>query len=108
MCAYHSFKQILNILTYLCCLIGIAGLTLPKDRKANEKLSVGGFDSLRDSIGKSNNHTSGDEGVVLSNSNSQTFLAVDNANNSNKHNDSQSSNSSNAKKRHRRMKSKLA
>ncbi|XP_031632151.1 centaurin-gamma-1A [Contarinia nasturtii] len=83
----------------------IAGLTLPKDRKTNEKLSLGAFDSLRDSIGKTNSHThSGDEGVVLSNSNSQTFLSIENANNS-KHNESQSSNSSNTKKRHRRMKS---
>lgn len=80
---------------------GIAGLTLPKDRKISEKLS---FDSFRDSLGKTNNHMSGDEGVVLSNSNSQTFLANENANSS-KHNESQSSNSSYTKKRHRRMKS---
>lgn len=85
---------------------GIAGLTLPKDRKNNEKASLGAFDSIRDSTGgkTTNSHTSGDEGVVLSNSNSQTFLANENANNS-KHNESQSSNSSNTKKRHRRMKS---
>ena len=80
-------------------------LTLPKDKKNNEKTSLSAFDSLRDSTGgKTNSHTSGDEGVVLSNSNSQTFLANEIANNS-KHNDSQLSNSSNTKKRHRRMKS---
>lgn len=79
---------------------GIAGLTIPKDRK-----SFSTFDSLRDSAGKSN--TSGDEGVVLSQSNSQTFMSNENASH-NKHNDSQSSTSSiihTVKKRHRRMKS---
>lgn len=92
---------------------GLAGLTLPKDRKNSEKLSVGSFEST----GKTNNHTtSGDEGLGLSNSNSQLFLANDSVNNS-KHNDSQPSTSattataaaassnSNVKKRHRRMKS---
>lgn len=96
---------------------GLAGLTLPKDRKNSEKLSMGSAEALRDSIGKTNNHiTSGDEGVGLSsNSNSQVFLANDSVNNS-KHNDSQPSTSaaaapvtalsnSNVKKRHRRMKS---
>lgn len=85
---------------------GIAGLTLPKDRKNSEKNSLTTFDPQRESIGKTNSHTSGDEGVVLSNSNSQTFLANESANNS-KHNESQSSTSSNSnvKKRHRRMKS---
>lgn len=85
---------------------GIAGLTLPKDRKNNEKQSLGSAEALRESIGKTNSHTSGDEGVVLSNSNSQTFLANESVNSS-KHNDSQPSTSSNAnvKKRHRRMKS---
>lgn len=82
---------------------GIAGLTLQKDRKGGEKLSLSTFDSARDSSGKIvNNHTSGDEGIVLSTSNSQTFLAGDG-----KNNDSQSSTSSTAivKKRHRRIKS---
>lgn len=84
---------------------GIAGLTSSKDRKiTNEKVSLNTFDSLRDSMGRTNGHTSGDEGVVLSNSNSQIFLTNENANNS-KHNESQSSNSSNTKKRHRRIKS---
>lgn len=83
---------------------GIAGLTMQKDRKNSEKLSLSTFDSsnARDSIGKlGNNHTSGDEGIVLSTSNSQTFLGDA------KNNDSQSSASSttNVKKRHRRMKS---
>lgn len=76
---------------------GIAGLTLPKDRK-----SFSNFDSLRDSTSKqSTSHTSGDEGVVLSHSNSQTFLTNENTNIS-KHNEIQSST---VKKRHRRVKS---
>lgn len=101
---------------------GLAGLTLPKERKNSEKLSMGSFEALRESTGKPNNHaTSGDEGVSLSNSNSQVFLANDSVNNS-KHNDSQPSTSTvataapvsapvavssntNVKKRHRRMKS---
>lgn len=90
---------------------GLAGLTLPKDRKNSEKLSMGSAEALRDSVGKTNNHvTSGDEGLGLSNSNSQVFLANDSVNNS-KHNDSQPSTSAaaasntNVKKRHRRMKS---
>lgn len=83
----------------------LAGLTLPKERKATEKVLLTAFDALREP-GKANSHTSGDEGVVLSNSNSQTFLAGENSNNS-KHNDSQTSTSStaNVKKRHKRMKS---
>lgn len=90
---------------------GLAGLTLPKDRKNSEKLSMGSAEALRDSVGKPNNHvTSGDEGLGLSNSNSQVFLANDSVNNS-KHNDSQPTTSAaaasntNVKKRHRRMKS---
>lgn len=76
----------------------ISELALPKDRKGNKEV-------FRESIGKTNSHTSGDEGVVLSNSNSQTFLAGDSGNN--KHNESQisTSSSSNVKKRHRRIKS---
>lgn len=73
---------------------GIAGLTLPKDRKNNGKSSIG-----------TNSHTSGDEGVVLSNSNSQTYLASENINNIGKLNESQSSGNSTVKKRHRRIKS---
>lgn len=83
---------------------GIAGLTLQKDRKGGEKVSLSTFEAARDSTGKiGNNHTSGDEGIVLSTSNSQTFLAGMDG----KHNDSVSSNSSasNVKKRHRRIKS---
>lgn len=73
---------------------GIAGLTLPKDRKNNGKSSIG-----------TNSHTSGDEGVVLSNSNSQTYLASENTNIITKLNESQSSGNATVKKRHRRMKS---
>lgn len=85
---------------------GIAGLTLPKDRK-NDKNSLSTFDGSRESSGKLNNHTSGDEGVVLSTSNSQTFLANDSSINNSKNNDSQlsTSSSTSVKKRHRRMKS---
>lgn len=93
----------------------LAGLTLPKsdrNKAANEKVLLTAYDPLRESTGtKANSHTSGDEGVVLSNSNSQTFLAGDNSiNNNSKHNESQSSTTStsttaNVKKRHKRMKS---
>lgn len=79
---------------------GIAGLSLAKDRKVTEKVLLTAFDTLREPAGKSNSQTSGDEGIVMSNSNSQTFLASDN-----NHNKSDSHSSSNVKKRHRRMKS---
>lgn len=49
--------------------------------------------------GKSNSQTSGDEGIVMSNSNSQTFLTTDS--NPGK----VESQTPNVKKRHRRMKS---
>lgn len=49
-------------------------------------------------IGKSNSQTSGDEGIVMSNSNSQNFQPSDN-------NHSKMESQSNVKKRHRRMKS---
>lgn len=87
---------------------GLAGLNLPKDKKSNDKSSLSTFDGTRESTAKAHNHTSGDEGIVLSTSNSQTFLVGENnINNSNKMNESQSSSSStnNVKKRHRRMKS---
>lgn len=80
---------------------GIAGLSLAKERKTTEKVLLTAFDTLREPAGKSNSQTSGDEGIVMSNSNSQTFLTSDN---NHSKNDSQTS-SSNVKKRHRRMKS---
>lgn len=66
---------------------GVAGLTLPKDRKSSD---------FRESIGKTNNPTSGDEGVFLSTSNSQTFIPGEGP-----------SLNSNVKKRHRRIKSSV-
>ena len=78
---------------------GIGGLSLAKDKKVTEKVLLTGFDTLREP-GKSNSQTSGDEGIVMSNSNSQTFLACD-SNHSNK----VESQTPNVKKRHRRMKS---
>lgn len=50
--------------------------------------------------GKSNSQTSGDEGIVMSNSNSQTFLATTDSNHV-----KVESQTPNVKKRHRRMKS---
>lgn len=81
----------------------LANLSLAKDRKVTEKVLLTAFETLREPAGKSNSQTSGDEGIVLSNSNSQTFLAGNDNNHSK--NESYSSTSSNVKKRHRRMKS---
>lgn len=73
---------------------GIGGLGLTKDKKVTEKVLLTAFDTLREP-GKSNSQTSGDEGIVLSISNSQNFQPSDSKNES----------QSNVKKRHRRMKS---
>lgn len=78
----------------------LANLSLVKDRKVTEKVLLTAFETLREPAGKSNSQTSGDEGIVLSNSNSQTFLAGEN-----NHSKNDSHSSSNVKKRHRRMKS---
>lgn len=56
---------------------GIGGLSLAKDKRLTEKVLLTAFDTLREPGGKSNSQTSGDEGIVMSNSNSQTFLAGD-------------------------------
>ncbi|XP_062548674.1 centaurin-gamma-1A [Armigeres subalbatus] len=77
---------------------GIGGLSLAKDRKMTEKVLLTAFDTLREPV-KSNSQTSGDEGIVISNSNSQSFIGSDG--NSSKL-DAQTPN---VKKRHRRMKS---
>lgn len=77
---------------------GIGGLSLAKDRKLTEKVLLTAFDTLREPV-KSNSQTSGDEGIVISNSNSQSFLGSDG--NTSKL-DAQTPN---VKKRHRRMKS---
>lgn len=76
---------------------GISGLSLAKEKKVTEKVLLTAFDTLREP-GKSNSQTSGDEGIVMSNSNSQTFLACDTSN-------KVESQTPNVKKRHRRMKS---
>ncbi|XP_037038824.1 centaurin-gamma-1A isoform X3 [Bradysia coprophila] len=77
---------------------GIGGLSLAKDKKVTEKVLLTAFETLREP-GKPNSQTSGDEGIVMSNSNSQTFLATDS-------NQSKvESQTPNVKKRHRRMKS---
>ncbi|XP_058452881.1 centaurin-gamma-1A isoform X2 [Malaya genurostris] len=77
---------------------GIGGLSLAKDRKLTEKVLLTAFDTLREPV-KSNPQTSGDEGIVISNSNSQSFIGSDG--NTSKL-DAQTPN---VKKRHRRMKS---
>ncbi|XP_058060428.1 centaurin-gamma-1A isoform X1 [Anopheles bellator] len=78
---------------------GIGGLSLAKDRKITEKVLLTAFDTLREPV-KSNSQTSGDEGIVISNSNSQSFLGSDSTAGSKI--DAQTPN---VKKRHRRMKS---
>ncbi|XP_050101349.1 centaurin-gamma-1A isoform X2 [Anopheles aquasalis] len=78
---------------------GIGGLSLVKDRKMTEKVLLTAFDTLREPV-KSNSQTSGDEGIVISNSNSQSFLGSDS--NPGSKIDAQTPN---VKKRHRRMKS---
>lgn len=103
---------------------GIGGLSLAKDKKVTEKVLLTAFDTLREPgiyflyilfgdpnltnfasffLGKSNSQTSGDEGIVMSNSNSQTFLACDSS--GNQGNNKVESQTPNVKKRHRRMKS---
>ncbi|XP_016961913.1 centaurin-gamma-1A isoform X2 [Drosophila biarmipes] len=85
---------------------GIGCLTLAKDnqRKLSEKLSLlgagsgaagGGGEPLKSN---SSQQTSGDEGIAMSNSNSQTFIAGEAAN-------KLEAQTPNVKKRHRRMKS---
>lgn len=77
---------------------GIGGLSLAKDRKMTEKVLLTAFDTLREPV-KSNSQTSGDEGIVISNSNSQSFIGSDG--NTSK----MDAQTPNVKKRHRRMKS---
>ncbi|KAH8410202.1 hypothetical protein KR009_008121 [Drosophila setifemur] len=88
---------------------GIGCLTLAKDnqRKLSEKLSLlgagsgavgGGAEPLKSN---SSQQTSGDEGIAMSNSNSQTFIAGEAAATASK----LEAQTPNVKKRHRRMKS---
>lgn len=76
---------------------GIGGLSLVKDKKTNDKVLLTAFDSLKEP-GKANSQTSGDEGIALSNSNSQSFVGSDS-------NSKMEVQTPNVKKRHRRMKS---
>ena len=76
---------------------GIEGMSLAKDRKMTEKVLLTAFDTLREPV-KANSQTSGDEGIVISNS--QSFINSDSNNTSRI--DAQTPN---VKKRHRRMKS---
>ncbi|KAH8239004.1 hypothetical protein KR038_011830 [Drosophila bunnanda] len=89
---------------------GIGCLTLAKDnqRKLSEKLSLlgaapgaagGGAEPLKSN---SSQQTSGDEGIAMSNSNSQTFIAGEAAATATSKLEAQTPN---VKKRHRRMKS---
>lgn len=79
---------------------GFSGLSLLKEKKnVTEKVLLTAFETLREP-GKQNSQTSGDEGIAMSNSNSQTFLASDS--NNSKLIEVQTPN---VKKRHRRMKS---
>lgn len=79
---------------------GLGHLSIAKDKNKqnNEKVMLTGFESLREPIGKPNSQTSGDEGIALSNSNSQSFIGSDNSN-------SKLDQTPSVKKRHRRMKS---
>lgn len=84
---------------------GIGGLSLVKDNKRlTEKVLLTAFDALREPGGKSNSQTSGDEGIVMSNSNSQTFLAGDLGKVATAAAAAEAQ-TPNVKKRHRRMKS---
>uniref|UniRef100_A0A336LMY4 CSON012184 protein n=1 Tax=Culicoides sonorensis TaxID=179676 RepID=A0A336LMY4_CULSO len=79
---------------------GLGHLSIAKDKlnkQNNEKVTLTGFDVLREP-GKPNSQTSGDEGIALSNSNSQSFIGSDNSN-------SKLDQTPSVKKRHRRMKS---
>nr|XP_040239413.2 centaurin-gamma-1A isoform X1 [Anopheles coluzzii] len=80
---------------------GIGGLSLAKDRKCTEKVLLTAFDTLREPV-KSNSQTSGDEGIVISSSNSQSFLGDSSSAAAGSKIDAQTPN---VKKRHRRMKS---
>lgn len=78
---------------------GFSGLSLLKEKKnVTEKVLLTAFETLREPA-KQNSQTSGDEGIAMSNSNSQTFLASDS---NSKLIEAQTPN---VKKRHRRMKS---
>lgn len=80
----------------------IGGLSLAKEKnRAAEKVLLTAYDTLKEPV-KSNSQTSGDEGIVLSNSNSQTYLNVEPVAVVPKTMDAQTPN---VKKRHRRMKS---
>ena len=76
----------------------IGGLSLAKEKKVTEKVLLTAFDTLREPV-KSNSQTSGDEGIAMSNSNSQNFLPSDS------NNQKIEAQTPNVKKRHRRMKS---
>lgn len=85
----------------------VGGLTLERgDNKVTEKVLLNAFETLREPM-KNYSQTSGDEGIVLSNSNSQTYLNIE-------HQQLQQppytknvidAQTPNVKKRHRRMKS---
>lgn len=91
---------------------GIGCLSIVKDsnaKKITEKVLLTAFDTLREpGRSTSSQHTSGDEGIAMSNSNSQTFISSDSqqrellaVNAANK----LEIQTPNVKKRHRRMKS---
>lgn len=80
---------------------GLGSLSLAKNKNQvanNDKVMLTGFEVLREP-GKPNSQTSGDEGIALSNSNSQSFIGSDNSNSK------ALDQTPNVKKRHRRMKS---
>lgn len=80
---------------------GLNSLSLAKNKNQianNDKVMLTGFEVLREP-GKPNSQTSGDEGIALSNSNSQSFIGSDNSNSKTL------DQTPNIKKRHRRMKS---
>ncbi|XP_055372148.1 centaurin-gamma-1A [Condylostylus longicornis] len=91
---------------------GIGCLSLAKDnKKSTEKCLLTAFETLREPLkSNSSQHTSGDEGIAMSNSNSQTFIPSDSNQQQQQQLQQQQQNkiesqTPNVKKRHRRMKS---
>ncbi|KAL5281740.1 AGAP3 family protein [Megaselia abdita] len=104
--AANGVKAILNNGTTTGISESIGCLSLMKDTKkmiaANEKVQLTGFENLKNTDSLQQTQTSGDEGIAMSmsNSNSQTFVQSSDSKNT-----SNEMNTPNVKKRHKRMKS---
>lgn len=102
--AANGVKAILNNGTATGISESIGCLSLMKDSKkmiaANEKVQLTGFENLKNTDSLQQTQTSGDEGIAMSNSNSQTFVQSSDGKNTNNE-----TNTPNVKKRHKRMKS---